>query len=650
MNDQSSNANSGRGMISIELSASDKLAIQKLSQLALELTGVQLNERHQSMVASRLGRRISELDLSSLSEYVDYLNSHRMEESPKFISLLTTHHTYFFREFSHFEMIQNRILSQLIPIAKKRPDKKIRIWSAACSRGQEVYSLAMFLDFHLKRMDPTVQFEILGSDVDAESVAIAKNGVYMRNELKEVPMNFLGDHWARGTGEIEAYVKAKKTLRERCRFQTSNLLELKSGGSPNEKFDLIFCRNVFIYFNSEQIQKITQSLLERLSSDGYLFVGISESLSSMKMPIDTFGPSIYRHKTTEVKIPDSKEIGSTASIVGKPTSSMPSMAPAPAVVRPIRVLCVDDSPSILTLLKQILTQAHGFEIVGVAKNWIEAGQQVQALKPDVMTLDIHMPEQTGIEYLEKNYKTGHPPVVMVTSVSRENAELAGRALSLGAADYVEKPALTNLVERGEEIRNKVKCALLLSSNQSTLRLSLDQSFQTLKSISDLDKKLRVVYFPLSARAKLKTFLNEFKTAQPHTVLLVDGAKDALPTFAELLTKETGKKVVYSAECPVDLKSNELTLLDASSGTQKLWETHGKKRKTSILVFGDVSAAGAEKLLQFQSAQLVLEDLGQGKGAKSLMEVASDVVPFTSFSYLSVEFFCEDEKAGVKKVA
>jgi len=622
--------------IDLPFSESDQQALKKLSQLARELTGVQLNEKHQSMIASRLYKRLSQLKLDSLSEYVEYFQSNRTEETPKLVSLLTTHHTYFFREFSHFEYLQQTILPQLAPKVRARPDKKIRIWVAACSRGHEAYSIAMFLELYLKRIDSHLQYEILATDVDPESIAIAKNGVYLRNELKEVPLQFVDNHWAKGTGDIEAYVKAKKTLRNHCQFQVANLLELKPGSQPTEKFDLIFCRNVFIYFNPDQIKSIAQELLNRLSPEGYFFIGISESLSGLKLPLQSLGPSIYRH-------PEQQSLTKPhLKLVPKPP-----VADVSILNKKVRVLCVDDSPSILALLKKILTQENGFEIVGVAHNGMEASQQVHTLKPDILTLDIHMPEQTGIEYLEQNFKTGHPPVVMVSSVSRENADLAGKALTLGAADYVEKPALTNLMERGEEIRNKLRCALQANSQPSSL--GLDLSFQTKPTIANPQNTLRIITLPLSSRTKLKAFFNSLSGSQPHSVLFIEGAKDALPALAQILSQEIGRKINFTDKLPPALLADEITLVDFSSQAENLWENFGKKRKTSILVFGDVSSSGAEKILLFQNAQLVLEDMGSGKGAKALMDVASDVVPSTSFGYLSSEYLSQNEKP-IRKVA
>jgi chemotaxis protein methyltransferase CheR len=605
--------------------------ISQLGQLAQELTGVQMSEKHREMIKSRLQKRLTELSLPSLDAYLAYFHANRTSETPKFIGLLTTHHTYFFREFSHFEFMLQKSLPALLPILQKRSDRTLRIWSAACSRGQEVYSLAMFLDLHLKKLDPNLKYEILGTDIDPESVEIAKNGVYQFSELKEVPLSLMGSHWVRGTGAIASFAKAKASLRSNCRFQPMNLLKIDNDIQKAKKFDIIFCRNVFIYFNQEQIRSISQELLKCLDPAGYFFIGISESLMQLGLPVQSFGPSVYQYKTAATKV--------EAVLPGRQANPIPARAPAVVLPPPlIRVVCVDDSPVILTLLKQVLSRDHGFDIVGTAANGLEAAERIRDLKPDAVTLDIHMPLATGIEYLEKNFKTGHAPVVMVTSVTRENSDLAGRALSLGASDYVEKPALSNLAERGDEIRTKVRCAFMAGQMAAPVKLGLDQSFQKQSVVANLDEKLRIVAIALSHRPQLKKLFAELTGAQPPCLIFVDGAKDALEALTPILNKECGVKIQYAEVLPSALKPGEVWLMDFSTHAQAAAKTLAPNKKISILVYGEVSKGSAEKLAAFPGAQLLLADLGRGRGAEALMEIASDVVLPTSFAYLSNEYF------------
>ena len=140
---------------------SDDAVVDFFSSEVSRLTGVQLGEKQRAMVESRLNKRSHELGLEGIQDYVEYYRERGQQETTALISLMTTHHTYFFREYSHFEYLEKNVLAKAVVAAKARGDKTVRIWSAACSRGQEVYSLAMFLDFHLKNMAPDVTFETI---------------------------------------------------------------------------------------------------------------------------------------------------------------------------------------------------------------------------------------------------------------------------------------------------------------------------------------------------------------------------------------------------------------------------------------------------------------------------------------------------------
>ncbi|MBC7692181.1 MAG: response regulator [Methylotenera sp.] len=610
-------------------------AIQEVSKLVSRHTGVQLGERQSVMVETRLKRRMAELGIHTFEEYLTQLRADPKTETSALISLLTTHHTYFFREFSHFEYLEKKALQSLIQLVRGRGDRKIRIWSAACSRGQEVYSLAMFLNHHLARMAPDVSFEIVGSDVDPESVAIAANGVYHRREIKEVPMTYLADHWVRGTGDIEEFVKVKKELKKHCRFEMKNLLNIPGGQGA---FDVIFCRNVFIYFTPEQVKSISNQLLSHLGPQGYFFVGISESLSGLNLPVTTHGPSIYTRA-----IPVAAGV-TTAKVLQMPTSGTSAREvksnPTPEPQQILRVLCVDDSPSILTLLKQILKKEDGFEIVATAGNGLEAAKMIKEHQIDVVTLDIHMPEQTGVEYLQKNFTANHPAVVMITSVARENADLAMKALNFGASDYIEKPALSNLKERGEEIRTKLRCAYQ-NRRPASAPLSLDRSFQTRPKIKHPESKLRVVVASFSDRAKLKAMLKElqgFDDQQPPTVVLIEAAGHALEVFSNDFSKELGKSATFSENSPPKTEANQLYFADFKNAFDGLKASHSKA-PTSIVVFGQLSLQAQQKIQSWGiTAQVLAEDLGKNTPAADVLrKTATDVVPATSFAYMSCEY-------------
>lgn len=599
---------------------SEEALVHEISKLVCAVTGVQLGEKQRHMVSSRFHKHMMDLKIATPALYVNHFNQNPETETQALISLLTTHHTYFFREFPHFEFLRDQGLKNLVQVAKARGQTKLKFWSAACSRGHEVYSLAMFLEAHLPKIDASMSYEIVGTDVDAQSVSVASNGVYSRKELSSIPANYLGNHWARGTGEISEFAKVKSSLKSHCQFKTANLFDLSSYPSA-PAYDVIFCRNVFIYFNLPQVGEITARFLKALQPNGLLFIGISESLNGVNVPVQRMGTSIYSHAQPATAVPAKKV-----------TEISKTFAPAPKA-KPLRVLCVDDSPTVHSLFKQILKPEFGFEIVGNAENGLEASKFLKTNSVDVMTLDIHMPEQTGLEYLEKNFKSGHPAVVMVSSVSQDNADLAIKALQLGASDYVEKPALNQLSQQAEQIRTKLQCAYLSREGQSKGVSNLSKQFQAQVKIKSPDQTFRLALASPGDRTKLSFLIRELNGDQPPTVIMIDGMEMVLPALAADLSGLTGRTVSVLTNT-LQLKNNQIYLADFSKTYPGLKSQFGKRR-SSILVYGRPSKTTLVGLKTWGEAQILIEDLGE-KGHASDIQ-ASDVVPGTSFGYMSSEY-------------
>lgn len=607
--------------------------IAEVSKIVSEITGVQLGEGQRIMVQNRLRRRIIELSLATEEAYADYLKKNTKVEVPYLISLLTTHHTFFFREFDQFEYLSKN-LPALIQSLKKRGEKVLRIWSAACSRGQEVYSLSMLMAQIMPRLGPDIDYEIWGTDVDTKSVEIARNGVYRRAEIKEIPAIYLGNHWARGTGEIADFVKAKATIRKGCHFETANLLNLKDAKIP-AKFDVVFCRNVFIYFNGSQIKQITDQILKRLTPDGILCIGISETLNGLGLPVEVAGPSIYRHPKV-----------ATDRALGSGVMDLASVAMKTGKPKILKVFCIDDSPSIISLLQHILSSDGGFEVIGTAANGMEAAEKLVHLKPDVITLDIHMPVQTGLEYLRKNYSPSHAPVIMISSVAREENDLAIQCLEAGAADYVEKPTVSRLAERGEEIRAKLKAAYRARSfetGQSPRKSGpseMDRDFSKKNVIADPEQALRIVVTSVGQRVKVARLLAELKyEVQPPTVILVEGGTNLISGFAKSVARDSGVEVRSDEEGAAKLQAKQVQALDIERFASEMKALY-PNRQVSILVYGDVTAGTRTLLQRWSDAQILVEDLGSEWSQSPLAKMATDIVPATSFGYMSTHFLSE----------
>lgn len=611
------------------LNHDDAAALAEIMDVMTRETGVQLTDRQKTMVLTRLSKRVSELNLPDLGAYRDFVRENFQTEFKVLVGLLTTHHTYFFREFSHFEALTAKVLPEVVAEAKKRGDNTLRVWSAAASRGQEVYSLAMWIQDYLKRNAADIRLEVLGTDIDEGSIAYARNGVYPWDEVKEIPLHFLSHFWTRGKDELANFARAKQGLRDAVRFDVFNLVNAQMPGS--QKFDLIWCRNVFIYFTPAQVVDISRRLLGRLESHGYFFVGLSESLRSADLPMETVGPSMYRHKGTGVKTKAPRS--ATAKAPGakaKPRSK-------------IRVLCVDDSKTIHTVLKAVLTEAEGFEIVGTALSGKEAAEWMAAHPDgaDALTLDIHMPEMTGVEYLTRHFGPKHPPVVMVSSVNREDATLALKSLELGASDYVEKPAMAQLADRADEIRVKIRMAVADRASRDVHRLDVDREFdvKTL-TLRNPSQAVRALLFHLSGRKTVKQLLSS-KTAhapdgQPPWLLMLDSHKDLVGAVVKKLEADLGRTLTV-LEAPARLESGKVYVTSVAIGLEVLAGPMAASRR-GLMVCGDVSEATAKTVRSVTGLATFVQEGTNAAGR--LLGHVKDEGPVTSLVYLVDAELCK----------
>jgi chemotaxis protein methyltransferase CheR len=308
----------------------------------------------------------------------------------------------------------------------------------------------------------------------------------------------------------------------------------------------------------------------------------------------------------------------------------------------IRLLCVDDSPVVLTLLKKIFSAEPGFEVVATAKNGIEAAEMLKKHKVDALTLDIHMPDQNGLEYLQKNYKSNHPPVIMVTSVSREDGQLGVKCLESGARDFVEKPGLNNLEEKGEELRMKVRCAVRAPASASTGLAEVAKSFSRSSEILNPGRKLRTLVCGLSDREKLIGILKENKGADPATLVLVHGAETMLDGLVTSITSASGvKPQLWDGKSPI---TSGVYIADFGKTVQSAKQVFSGRR-VSIMLLGDVTQQISGKLSEWvvdSKAQLILEEGSSfSKAHSDLRSIASDSIPVTGFLYTANVFLSRD---------
>lgn len=606
--------------------------VKEIADIMLQLTGVQFFDKQSGMIQSRLFKRMIELDVKEPAAYLRYLKENYGTESKILVSLLTTHHTFFFREFFHFDFLLKEGLTKVIAELRAQNQNKIRIWSAACSQGQEVYSLALFLEYHLPLIAPDISYEILGTDIDIDCIKIAKNGVYRFEQIKEIPSLYQGKHWQKGTGDIESFVRIKESIRNHCQFMTSNLFDMSLLMGQN--FHFIFCRNVFIYFNQIQISSVSKNMLNLLHPGGYLFLGLSESLNGVDIAVEQTGPSIYLKPKADSL---SKQVASKqqAQLVPPVIEKVPS----------IRVVCVDDSPIILTLLKKILTAEYGFDVVATASNGMEAREVIQKLKPDVVTLDIHMPMMTGVDYLRQFYSDVHPPVIMVSSVSREEVEYGVESLVLGATDFIEKPSLSTLQEKSEEIRTKLRCAHAFNTQNSKEDLiDLIKKFKVDFSSVGNSGLVRVSVSGLGELQKIRTMISQMGEKFPPFIILLHGAQ----SFVPLLVEKMKDLKVHRLEDHVVLKSNHIYLATFEQGDM-VNKMLSVQNHCHYLILGDTPPDIAAKVCRTKDITLFQEEnvnLANKSSYQMLQKAAFEVLPYTSIIYHSSKSVMKK----IKKVA
>lgn len=254
----------------------------QFQQFIYEAAGITMSGAKKALVAGRLAKRVEHHGLASFGDYFRLLGSANAgPELQTAIDLLTTNETYFFREPRHFDFLREQAL-----LAKRR-GQPFRVWSAASSTGEEAYSIAMVLADCLG----SEGWDVLGTDISTRVLARARTGHYPLERARHIPPTYLRRFCLRGIGPEEGTVLMDRSLREKVRFSHANLnTALPQLGS----FDLIFLRNVMIYFNGDTKQKVVARILPLLRHEGHLLIGHSESLHGVSAVVQAIAPSVYR--------------------------------------------------------------------------------------------------------------------------------------------------------------------------------------------------------------------------------------------------------------------------------------------------------------------------------------------------------------------
>ena len=258
-----------------------------ISQLAHERFGLELKGGKEALVAARLGKFLRQGGFKSFDEYYRHVLADTSGDAlVGLIDSLTTNHTSFLREKSHFEFLTRAVWEEFREIAT------LQIWSAACSSGEEPYTIAMCLSDTLARAGGSRRdFRILATDISTRVLGIAKRGVYAVDRFSDLPDPWRKAYLLRGAGDCKGLFKFKPELIGRITFERLNLIQ----PFPHRKlFNVIFCRNVMMYFDKGTQQDIVKRLSACLETGGYLFVGHSESLTGVEHELKYVRPATYR--------------------------------------------------------------------------------------------------------------------------------------------------------------------------------------------------------------------------------------------------------------------------------------------------------------------------------------------------------------------
>lgn len=260
-------------------------------ELVYAQAGIHISDEKRELLTARLSRRVRTLGMARFSDYLTLVQNDPAERV-EMLDRIVTNETRFFREPHQFTFLETSVLPLWrTDAAHRRRPRRVRVWSAGCSTGQEPYSIAMTLLAHLNGWE----IEIVATDLSRRALRQAMAGVWPVEKAPEIPEQYLKNYMLRGVRTQAGLMSAGTALRPLIRFERINLNdELPELGT----FDLIFCRNVLIYFDAPSRSAAVRRILSRLSSSGYLFVGHSESLLGSGLGLRAMAPSVYTRGRT----------------------------------------------------------------------------------------------------------------------------------------------------------------------------------------------------------------------------------------------------------------------------------------------------------------------------------------------------------------
>lgn len=258
-------------------------------QLIYRETGINMSDKKKKLIVARLSKRLRVLDLSNFTEYYEYLREspYANNEIVNLINRVTTNKTDFFREKHHFDFLQKELYPRMMTESRSGGSRKLRIWSAGCSSGEEPYTLAM-VTLEAFKAERGWDIKILATDLDTEILGRAINGTYPTQVVGPIPKEYLMKYFVRKGNQYEL----SSTVKSMVAFRKLNLMD--ETFPMKNPFDIIFCRNVIIYFDAQTKDTLLTKYHKHLKDNGYMFIGHSESLMHMKDKFRYLKHTIYQ--------------------------------------------------------------------------------------------------------------------------------------------------------------------------------------------------------------------------------------------------------------------------------------------------------------------------------------------------------------------
>lgn len=262
----------------------------RLSRFIYSNYGIKMPDSKRNMLQARLQRRLRARQMESFKDYCDLLFSGAdgLEETIHMIDVVSTNKTDFFRESNHFEFMRAVAIQDLT----SRIREPLKIWSAGCSSGEEAYTIAMVLK-ELERTHRYLDFSILGTDISLSILKRAANAIYTEERIAGIPMDLKRKYFLKSRDEARKEVRIIPALRNKTRFLRLNFMDPSYDQVPKD-FDIIFCRNVLIYFDKPTQEQVISKLCRHLKPGGYFFLGHSETIMEMQVPLKQLRPTVYQ--------------------------------------------------------------------------------------------------------------------------------------------------------------------------------------------------------------------------------------------------------------------------------------------------------------------------------------------------------------------